>query len=319
MKRFILLSSSMILFTTLLSLFLGCVIHRKNACAIQKNETAIILFDVLGTIRYNLDFVGDVEDYGALPAYLQEKTDELLTIDNLFILDNTNRILFRSNMKALSKEMKEVRSGRSLLLGSAFYTAMPLNDNYRLLAQADGTGLREDLDEQNRKFAFAALLGSLLTEGSLILIRFFVKSRNRLHFFTGLLVGLWIFLFSAGIGVVNTTTYMNSLDQLKGKIESSFSLDLLTIFEKGGTPETISGVETYLERYSEGFPEISTIEYDPDNGDLIIHYNEQYLSRVYIDYILETVLCLALTGMILAEWRIMLEGEKENRLSEEPL
>ena len=117
---------------------------------------------------------------------------------------------------------------------------------------------------------------------------------------------LWIISISSFVGYSAYHEYRISIDRMYETIEDTVNADLSSVHEQGIDDKNISGLDDYLAGFSDNISELESITYD--GTDFTFELSRSYMQKVILDYVMQTLLFLAFSAMILAEYQIFMSG-----------
>ena len=312
---FLILIVIMDVLITGLSLVMGCLTYSSNTKKIQQNDASIRLTNLTGNIRYALSFIGEIEKYYGLHGALVDAKEEMPRFQDLYVLDRDGNVISATSDEELSLRVKRMTPGTNRVQGRQFICVFSLTDGANLVSVEDASPIFEKEQSYFPKLILIAVIGFLATGAIMSIFWVLVKKEKPRRAILILILGAWVMLFGAFVGVTSAKDYSNSLTTLNGIIEEAFEQDIATLQEEGVPISSISDFDSYLSRYTENIPEIEKIVYK--NDGLVFTRSDNYIRSVYLDYALQTLLSLMFTGMILAEYTIFLAKTREEEGKEE--
>ena len=315
-KNFILVVVIMLdLAITILSLVLGCLMHASNEKSIIQNQVYVELTDFISNIEYGLHFGKSLESYYGMEEELKDVLDNTDSIDRLYIVDTRGDILFRTADEPLSKEVSNMSGKSNQKNGNDLYCAFDFATDARLIAHSDISGQTKEWRAYYMHLLLVALAGFIVSAGLMFLVYRHISNAKKSYYLMIAVLLLWIVTISSIVGYGAYTRYRMSISKLDDVIERNIISDVEWVHDQGVKDEDISGVNTYLERYSDNISEIEKIK--RDRNDFVFEISESYMRRKLLDYLLQTLLFLAFSSMILAEYQIFMSGTGMNERKED--
>ena len=291
---------------TVLSLMLGCLMYASNSKAIIRNKVYVELTDFISNIEYGLHFGKSLESYYGMEDELKSLLDTTDGIDSVYIVTEEGDMLFKTDERVLDREVLILAGGSSLKRGNKLYCSFDFASDARLITLSD---LSENIKEWNayyRYLCFVAFSGFFVSAGLMFLLYNRGKDEKKGYYSMLVILALWIIIISSYVGYCAYTEYMKSISGLDEAIGRAIEADMSSIRAAGIKDENITGIGEYLKRYSDNINEIHKITYD--GKDYRFEISSSYLKRKLIDYLLQTLLFLAFSSMLLAEYQIFMSG-----------
>ncbi len=291
---------------TVLSLVLGCLMFTSNAKSIVQNTVYVETTDLIANIRYGLHFGKSLETYYGMEDELGSAVAKIADVDNMYIVSDEAGLLFKTDDNELARDVTDLNAGYNILKGDALYCAYKLTDDSRLITVGNISGRMSGWKEYYRHLVIVAFSGFLVSSVIMVLVWKMIGNKDQGYRILIALLILWIIIISGYVGYSAYTEYGRSIADMEQNIVETIEDDIRSVHDLGIKDENISGMDDYLLRYSDNIPEIDSIVYDGEKYEL--HTSNSYMRRVAMDYLLQTLLFLAFSAMILAEYQIFMSG-----------
>ena len=295
---------------TALSLALGCLMYASNKKSIIHNQIYVEMTDFISNIEYGLHFGKSLESYYGMEDELKSVLGTANGIDGIFVVNADGETLFKTNDTVLSREISTLAGGSDLKKGNMLYCSYDFASDARLITVSDISGQTASWKAYYKYLCFVAFAGFFVSAGLMYLI--FSHSRNpkRGYYVTIAILFLWIVIISSFVGYSTYTEYRSSITGLDEAIRHAIKTDMDYIRSEGIKDENLTGIGAYLLRYSDNINEIDKITFDGNTYEFEL--SDSYMRRKLADYILQTLLFLAFSSMILAEYQIFMSHLKIN-------
>lgn len=303
---------------TALSLILGCLMYTSNCKATLQNRIYVEVTDLISNIDYGLHFGKSLESYYGMDTVLSEAVDSMANIRAMYILTEDNRVIFSDGEGALIHDATELDAGSNIKKGNLFYCSFRLADTARLITESDISLSVINWNGYYRYLGLISAAGFLVSIGIMIILWRNVTDRKRSYKLMIAVLILWIMIISSFVGYSAYSEYNTSIDQMYQTIRNTVNNDVKKIHDEGIDDAMITGIDDYLAVYSDNIREIEEIRFSGDK--LEFTPDVFYMRRMMVDYLLQTLLFLAFSAMILAEYQIFMSGvsadDKEGQKNE---
>lgn len=293
---------------TIMTYVLGCMMYRSNLRQINQSLMDVRLTDFIENINYGVHFGKRISTYYGMENEMQLCVDENQNIEALFIIDFNGNTIFATESINLPNGIKELNNG-NFEKDDKLFCISPLLGDARIVSISDASELQKQSREYNYRLLIITVIAFCLTEFLFIFLWKVIKNRKICHRLMLQVLMLWILIQCIYVGVGNYSSYSANISRIQEAIERSVETDERRIREQGITKQMIDDVEGYLERYSENIPEIQKVHQKGDNLEFEISYS--YLFRVFVDYIVQTLLFLTFSIMIVAEYKLYISNGTE--------
>lgn len=291
---------------TILSLTLGCLMYASNSKAIIQNQTYIKLTDFISNIEYGLHFGKSLESYYGMEEELKTVLETTEGIDGIYIVNARGNVIFKTDDLVPTGEAATLAGGSNLKRGSDFYCAYTFASDARLITKSDISADIKNWNAYYRYLGFVAFAGFFVSAGIMFLIFGRAKNPKKGYYAMITILSVWVVIISSYVGYSAYTEYRTSISGLDGAIRRVIDTDMDKIHKAGIKDENITGIGAYLTRYSENINEIEKIDFYGNGYEFVI--SSSYMKRKLIDYVLQTLLFLAFSSMLLAEYQIFMSG-----------
>lgn len=294
---------------TSLTFVLGCLMYTSNSRSVQKNLTYVEMTGFISNVEYGLHFGKSLDSYYGMEDMMQDVVDTSPSIKRMYIVNSSNSIVFKTSEEVPENSLLSLQDGSSEVSGNELYCSFLLPESTRLIVVIE---ISEKVAEWRKYYGFLAIvafLGFAATTGLMTLIWRLVSDRKRAYgIIIAILVCFTVFI-SSFVGYGAYSEYNKSLNLMYETIENAVDSDISKVHEAGVLDENIIDIEGYLQRYADNIPEIESVERGPD-GACDFTVSTPYIFRVRIDYVLQTLLLLAFSAIILAEYQIFMSSTK---------
>ena len=310
----------LVLFITLLCWILGCMMYNTNLKEVYHNITSVEYMDSIENIRYSMHFGKKLETFSGMDEFLKKSAQGHPDTEDLYIVTADGQVLF--SLKGdipLPKNVASSDSPAFSIAGGSQYSKLAIDDGSYFVVKKPAELLNLELVNRYIRLGIVALMGLVVTELLILLAARFIGDEKKSTNVMVLILALWITGFSSYVGVVNWRDYDNSIGDMKEKIADAVTSDIAYVEEDLGVDgKYIGDLSGYLVRFPENVPEIKGVEVT-EAGEVITYTDKDYLAKKGVDYILQTALFLVFSMMILAEYRMFLDGLKNtNKAKAEP-
>lgn len=295
---------------TILSLILGCLMYTSNCRATLQNRIYVEVTNLISNIDYGLHFGKSLESYYGMEDILGEAVDNTGNIRAMYIVADDNSVVFSDGEGVPVSDAVQLPAGENLKKGSVFYCSYSLTDTARLITESDISNYVRRWGGYYRYLCLVSAAGFFVSSGIMILVWRNMANRDRAYKVMIAVLILWILVICSYVGYSAYSEYRESIDQMYLTIENTVKSDFKKVHGEGIDDSMISGVDDYLNRYSENIREIDSIHTEGDR--LSFDLADSYMKRMLADYILQTLLFLAFSAMILAEYQLFMSGIKKN-------
>ncbi len=325
------------LLLTVISLVLGGLMYFSNQKNTKQNLIGVELADFIYNTNYSMQFGKKIETFYGMQENLQELRDSIGDVDELHILSADNQMLFSTDKDILPERVLSMPTGSNLSDRERLYCMYAINDDARILTVSGVDALQTELRTYLRALVLKAVIGFLVTWVLIRLVWMLAthkkkggakgqgadpeqngeQDHKKAYRITAAVPLIWIVVFSAATGVDAYREYAGSTETLCDHIEDSVQTDIQRVEDLGVAREDFYEVEEYLERYTDLIPEVEQLTLGEDDA-VLCKMSADYRRKMYLDYILQTVLLLTFSILILAEYQFFvtntgtLAEEKEN-------
>ena len=296
------------LIITMLCQALGCLMYTSNAKSVLQNLTYVEMTDLISNIEYGLHFGKSIESYYGMESLLGQAASAAGNVDELYIVNQDGDVLFKTGDSMPYKEALNLDVGSNIKHGKTLYCSFQVTDDVALITQKD---ISDKIKDWNNYYLFQALValnGFLISSGIMVLIWMFSKSGFKAYRIIIVFLIIWILIMSSFIGFSTYGEYNKSLVKMCDSIDQAVQNDFYRMYAKGIDDEYISGVDEYLMRYADNIPEIQSVKMISLEDGCEFELSRSYLRKVNLDYIIQTLLFLAFSGMILTEYQLFMSG-----------
>lgn len=291
---------------TILSLILGCLMYTSNCKATLQNRIYVEVTDLISNIDYGLHFGKSLESYYGMDTVLSDALYNNANIRAMYVVRDDDKVIFSAGEGALISEASKLSAGSNMKNGNIFYCAYRLADTARLITESD---IRTSVSRWNGYYRYLCLVsaaGFFVSAGIMVLLWKNMKNPGTAYkFMIGVLI-LWIIVISSFVGYSAYSEYGVSIEQMYQTIRNTVDNDVRYVHEKGIDDDMITGMDEYLAGYSDNIREIESIRIK--DGNLEFDLDNSYMRKVIADYTLQTLLFLAFSAMILAEYQLFMSG-----------
>ena len=307
------------LFITILSLVLGCLMYRSNSRSILQNMTYVEVTDFISNIEYAIHFGKSLDSFYGMEDRLSDFVSDSERVDAMYVVDIGGRRLFGTDKESIPDEVMNLSSNENLKKDNLFYCTFPIGEVGRIIS-------RSDISEESRKWTgyyirlgIVALAGFAVSTLLIIVVGHIINDKKKSDMIITLMLAAWIVSISSYVGYRAYTDYMGSIKELGDSVVKTIGTDLKKVENMGIDENYFKDMDDYLSRYSDDIPELEEIGYD--SGEISFRISESYMMRVTADYVLQSLLFLAFSMMILAEYKIFMsemeKGKMEGRRVEQ--
>ncbi len=291
---------------TVLSLVLGCFMYRSNYLSVMNNRIYVEMTGLISNINYGLHFGKSIESYYGMEPLLKEAVDGTPDVNALYIVTDDNIAVFSDGGKDPDPDVLTLDENEYQKDGSTFYSAFELAGFARLVCCSDMSDALTVWRQYYLHLCIIAAVGFAVSAGIILIIWKSMKDHDRAYRIMLAVLILWIVAISSYVGAGAFKEYNKSIDGIYTAIDSAVSNDLATIRDMKIDDDMITGIDDYLAGYSDNINEIESISYN--GGKLEYTPAVSYMRRVAVDYLLQTLLFLAFSIIILAEYQIFMSG-----------
>ncbi len=303
----------LVLFITLLCWILGCMMYNTNLKEVYHNITSVEYMDSIENIRYSMHFGKKLETFSGMDEFLKKSAQGHPDTENLYIVTAAEgKTLFSLHAETpLPEKTASSDAAAFSIVSGSQYSKLAIDDNSYFVVKKPAELFNLELVSRYIRLGIVALIGLFVTELLIFFSARFIRSEKRSTNAMVLVLVLWIIGFSSYVGAVNWRDYDNSIGDIKEKIADAVTSDLSYVeTDLGVDRELIGDLSGYLVRFPENVPEVKGVEVTAE-GEVITYTDKDYLAKKGVDYILQTALFLVFSIMILAEYRMFLDGLKK--------
>ncbi|MCR4655391.1 MAG: hypothetical protein K5770_04080 [Lachnospiraceae bacterium] len=291
---------------SILSLVLGCLMYTSNYKSTLQNRIYVEVTDLISNIGYGLHFGKTLESYYGMESVLNGALDNLSDVNALYIGTGEGEIIFSTEAGELPDEVKKLLTGNNLKRDNMFYCVFRLTDTANLITASDISGIEKQWSGYYRHLGLVTLAGFLISSCIMALLWKRLKDHGIAYKAMIAVLVLWIISISSFVGYSAYHEYRISIDRMYETIEATVIADLSSVHEQGIDDRNISGLDDYLAGFSDNISELESISYD--GKSFTFELSAPYMQKVILDYVMQTLLFLAFSAMILAEYQIFMSG-----------
>ena len=289
------------LFVTVMTYILGCMMYKSNLKKIYQSLTKVELVDFIENINYGIHFGKKISTYYGIDSEMKLCVEQTERIDALYIIDFNGATAFATDPSPIPLGALELTEG-NYEKGSELYCVVPLYGDSRIVSKSNISELQKSSRNYNIRVLLVTIAAFFIAELIFVLLWKKVTDRKKCHGMMLVMLILWIMIQCINSGMSNYNAYSSNIEKIKNAIEKTVASDEKRVEELGITSQIISGEDGYLRRFSDRIPEIQKIY---KNKDILeIEISGEYLRRVFVDYLVQTLLFLTFSLMIIAEYRL---------------
>lgn len=292
---------------TVLTFVLGCLMYTSNSKSVQKNLTYVEITGFISNVEYGLHFGKSLDSYYGMEDMMQEVVASSPDIERMYIVNNSNSIVFETTEDVHDFSVLSLSDGASKVSGDELFCSFSLPEDTRLITVSE---ISEKTAEWKKYYGFlagVAVSGFAATSLLMALIWKYVSDRKRAYWILIVILVCFIVFISSFVGYGAYSEYQKSMNVMFETIENAIDSDISKVHESGISDENIIDIEGYLQRYADNIPEIESVERG-ESGVCDFTISSSYIFRVKIDYALQTLLFLAFSAIILAEYQIFMSS-----------